>query len=173
MIRSGKDCRAGLGCDRDTLAATIHCQASHHPEKKMEVIADEMCVSKSYLANAANPDIDTHQFQARLIVPLCRATKDMGVLRLMARQLDHLLVPMPTASISETDIHQRFMTCVNEVGDVSSEMQRSLSDDHTISDDEERRIHQQIDELQTATAALREAITAKAARDRDKKAGKA
>ena len=153
MIQKPKDCRAGLGCVPGTFGEALACQVQHN-QKKVAAIAEEIGVQYGYLCHAVNPDDHTIQFQARAIVPLCRATGSVGVLRFMAAQLNHLLVPLPTVGADDSSIYQKFLAIAKELGDVSVEIDRGFKGDNHLDGDERTRIAVQLSELLTAGASL-------------------
>jgi hypothetical protein len=68
MTRGRRDCRHGQPCDVRTLAEAIYC-AVHHSDLDARAVAERLGVRYTYLMDAANPDREEVQFQARLIVP--------------------------------------------------------------------------------------------------------
>ena len=63
---------------RDALHETVH-----NGGVPMKRLADQLGISYSYLANAANPNLDDFNFQLRHLMPLINATGSYAV-------LDHL-----------------------------------------------------------------------------------
>jgi len=163
MTASRKQCRLGQSCQIATLADALYHQA-HHGAKPLPTIADEIGVRPGYLSDAANADREDVQFQARLIVPLCRATDDLTLLRFMASQLGCVLVNLPAVANSDCDISKRFIKLAKELGDVGGEIDRALAGDDDISNDEFLRIDGQLSELTEATAQLRHVLLKKAGR---------
>lgn len=64
MTNGRKTCRSGQACEPRSLGEAIYC-ATFHSEAEARTVAERMGVRYSYLADAANPDRDGQQFQAR------------------------------------------------------------------------------------------------------------
>lgn len=86
MTHGRKACRTGETCQVRTLTEAIYHQV-HHSAADARVVAERLGVRYSYLLDAANPDRDEVQFQARLLVPLMVATSDITILEWMAAQV--------------------------------------------------------------------------------------
>ncbi len=161
MIQGRKSCRNGKACEPRTMAEAIYCLV-HHSDATLAEIAEAIGKQAGYLANAANPDCDTHKFQAESLVPAMRAARNLTPLRLMARQLGAVVVLLPDVDAdSDCGISRRFMAIVKEVGDVSSEIDRALTGGDAIDAGERERINRQLSELVEAAAALQLSLNQK------------
>lgn len=159
MIQGRKSCRSGRSCEPRTLVEAIYCLV-HHSDLSLPEIAEAIGKRPGYLSDAANPDLETVNFQAACLVPAMRATANLIPLQFMARQLGCVVIALPPAAEDAADIRQRFMGVVKELGDVSAEIERALSGDQQIDDAEFTRIDMQLSELLQAGAQLRHALAA-------------
>jgi hypothetical protein len=157
---SRKQCAAGR-CHAETLPELIYCQLNHG-SKPPKAVADELGVRPGYLADAGNPDREEVQFQARLIVPFCRATGSTAVLEFMAAQMSCVLVRVPMASVSDDEIRARYMRAAKEMGDIASAVDAALLTDNDIDEAEFHRIDRELNEAMAAIAEMRQAVLRKA-----------
>lgn len=159
MIASRKLCRSGQPCEPRTLVEAIYCLV-HHSDLSLPEIAEAIGKRPGYLSDAANPDLETVNFQAACLVPAMRATHNLIPLQFMARVLGCVVIQLPPASTDSADVRQRFMGVVKELGDVSAEIERALAGDNQIDEAEFTRIDMQLSELLEAGAQLRHALGA-------------
>lgn len=127
MNASKKSCTKGDSCIPSTLAEAIYC-CVFHSGLEPAVIAERMGVSRAYLYNAANPDREDFQFQARLIIPLTHATGNLCILHFMAREFNQAVVPLPAPSATPQDIRGEFMKVMRSLGDGSGVIDDILDD---------------------------------------------
>jgi len=134
---SKKACRQGTPCTPTTLVEAIYC-CVFHSGIEPAVIAERMGVSRAYLYNAANPDREDFQFQARLIIPLTHATGNLCILRFMAREFNQALVGLPDVDTTPQCIRAEFMRVMASLGDGSHVIDTILEDD-VVTKEESRR----------------------------------
>jgi hypothetical protein len=124
---SKKCCTKGESCIPLTLAEAVYC-CVFHSGLEPAVIAERMGVSRAYLYNAANPDREDFQFQARLIIPLTHATGNLCILQFLAREFNQAMVTLPAPSTTPQDIRVEFMKLIHSMGDGSSVIDGILDD---------------------------------------------
>ncbi len=157
MTQGRKSCRSGHPCEVRTLGESLYCLV-HHSDMTLPEIAEAIGKRPGYLSDAANPDSESVSFQASCLVPAMRVTKNLSPLRLMARQLGAIVVSLPEGDSDAGDIRQRFMKAAKELGDVSSEVERALSGDDEIDQQEFARIDRELSETVEAIEQMRAAV---------------
>lgn len=160
MVTSPKRCLSGHSCEPETLAEALYCLC-HHSRIPLKQIAEAIGKRAGYLADAANPDLDTVAFQAVALVPAMRAAQNFVPLQFQARQCGFVLVRLPDGGSDVGDIRQRFMKAVKELGDVSNEVERALTGDDEIDQAEYLRIDRELSEASEALEQMRAAVSAK------------
>jgi hypothetical protein len=100
----------------------------HHSAVPAKVQAEELGISYSYLANAANPDMDSFDFQLRHILQLTRLTQNFAVLDFIEKSLGRVPILIPTATIGTAEIVEEFGKTSKEFGELAREIGSSLAD---------------------------------------------
>src|SRR5688500_2465061 len=70
-----------------------------HSDVPAKALADAIGVRYGYLLDAANPDRDDTQFQARLIAPLTRASRNAAIVQRIAQDCGGVFVPLDRAEV--------------------------------------------------------------------------
>lgn len=145
-----KACTTGTHCQPATLGEVVYCVV-HHSRIDAKTIAERLGVRYTYLTDAASPDRDEVQFQARLIVPITLATGNDALLRYLAAQCGYVAFKVPTASDAHADVVAHTAKVVREFGDVLTASATAMAD-HAITASEAAGVCQEIDELIGALA---------------------
>lgn len=161
MTRSRKQCTSGEHCEPRSLQEAIYC-ALHHSEMPLARIAETVNVRAGYLMDAANPDREDTQFQARLIAPITRVTNNHAVVSQLARDCGGLFVPTPAVSKDHSDIAHQTATVLREVADVIQAPHSALNGDNKIDAAECASIEAEIDQAVTALLSLKTLVRLKA-----------
>lgn len=159
MVNSPKRCLNGDQCAPETLGEALYCLA-RHSKVALKAIAEAIGKTPTYLANATNPDLDTVQFQAAVLVPAMKAADNYTPLHFLAHQCGFFLLPMPTMSDEHSDVRQKFMKAAKEFGDVSEAINLALADDEC-DDKELAHFDRQLAEHMEAMGQTRHALMAK------------
>lgn len=134
MTSSRRGCQNGRPCEPRSIQEAIYCAALHSAADS-GAVAEAIGKRRGYLLDAANPDRDEVQFQARLLIPLMLATGNLAPLRFLARELGCALVELPTAIPAPGDVRQKFTVAVKEIGEDAAELERALADNRVSADD--------------------------------------
>jgi len=137
MTNSRRHCRNGKPCEPRSIQESIYCCVSHSNVDSGS-IAEMLGVRRGYLLDAANPDREEVQFQARLLVPLMAVTGNLTPLRFLARNFDVAVIDLPRRSASDDDLRKSFMAAVKELGEASGVIEAVLSDGIVSRDDAQR-----------------------------------
>jgi hypothetical protein len=164
MTRSRKQCTSGDRCEPRNLQEAIYCEL-HHSDLPLARIAETIGVRAGYLMDAANPDRDDTQFQARLIAPTTRITGNTAVISLLSRECGGVFVPTPEVSADHSDIANHTAAILREVADVIQSPAKALSSNNDINASECADIERDIDEAVTALLSLKRLVRAKAGLD--------
>lgn len=160
MTNGRKSCRSGHPCEPRSLGEAIYC-STFHSEAEARTIAERMGVRYSYLADAANPDRDGQQFQARLLVPLMHATGNLAPLAWLARAMGGVFVRTPDVAVEHDDVRRAFLAATREIGEDAGDIERALADG-VITGEEARQLEVQIDETIAELVSLKATIRKKA-----------
>jgi hypothetical protein len=165
---SPKICRAGQRCEVTSDAEAFDCLC-HHSTKKLRQIAQEIGVSENYLRSASSLYDDTHQFQARLIVPITLATGNFVLLDHFERSVGRVAITLPTVALDdESDLFTPMAEIAQEVGHVAAEIQAAFRD-HQLAPEEmdriEREIHHAHEALARMEALLRKQLETERSRE--------
>lgn len=150
MTRSRRECRLGKPCEPTTLQEAIYC-CVHHSAIAPQQIAERLAIRVTYLHDAANPDRDEHQFQARLLLPLMTATGNLAPLRFLNAALGRIDIPVPAIDTDGDDVLSGYLRLVREVGEDSALLERVMADG-SVTPDEALRVKRETRE--TAEAAM-------------------
>jgi len=142
---------------RDALYETVH-----NGGVPMKRLSDQLGISYSYLANAANPNLDDFNFQLRHLMPLINATGNFAVLDHLENACGRVAFCLPKAGKDHLEITQGLLDLMGRFGDLSHEMRKILADGQ-IDDHEYKRVEPVFFGLLQEIAGLM-ATTAKAAR---------
>lgn len=160
MTHSRRVCRQVQPCEPRALLEAIQCCVLHS-DRESSSIAEALGVRRGYLLDAANPDREELQFQARLLSPLMHVTQNATPLRYLAREQGFALVELPRTDPADGDIRQKFLHVVTELGEGSSAIERALSDGE-VTADEAARIHRELDDTIEALMAVKALVQTRA-----------
>lgn len=128
MTHKRRRCRSGDRCEPRTLGEAIACVVLHS-NADAQLIAERVGVRYGYLLDAANPDREEIQFQARLILPVSDAAHNDGIVEFLCRQRGGVFVRVPTAHLDGAEALTRaHLDVVREMGEDAAKMQRILED---------------------------------------------
>jgi hypothetical protein len=164
MTKSRRQCESGDLCEPRTLAESIYCMV-HHSGMDPEEIAKALIVRKGYLLDAANPDRDEVQFQARMLVPAMKATENITPLRFLCREMEGVFVPLPDVSHAHDDVYRGLCDAIEEMGQSSGAVKKALMDD-VVTEDEADIVDREIDEAVAALLKVKSAVRSKVQRPR-------
>ena len=142
---------------RDALHETVH-----NGGVPMKRLADQLGISYSYLANAANPNLDDFNFQLRHLMPLINATGSFAILDHLENACGRVAFCLPQAGKDHLEITQGLLELVGRMGDLSHKMREILADVQ-VDEHEYKRVEPVFFGLLQEIAGLM-ATTAKAAR---------
>lgn len=108
---------------RDALHETVH-----NGGVPMRRLADQLGISYSYLANAANPNLEDFNFQLRHLMPLINATGSFAVLDHIENACGRVAFCLPQAGKDHLEITQGLLELVGRIGDLSHKMREILAD---------------------------------------------
>jgi hypothetical protein len=108
---------------RDALHETVH-----NGGVPMKRLSDQLGISYSYLANAANPNLDDFNFQLRHVMPLINATGNYAVLDHLENACGRVAFCLPQAGKDHLEITQGLLELVGRMGDLSHKMREILAD---------------------------------------------
>lgn len=154
---SRKQCTSGERCDVHTLADAVYC-ALHHSGLGLKDIALTVGARPGYLMDAANPDREDTQFQARLIASVTRVAGNDAIIDQVARDCGGVFVRTPILTGQHADITTHTATILREVADVIQAPAAALANDARIDPTEASAIEKQIDEAVAALLALKPAV---------------
>lgn len=113
----------------DCLYETIH-----QSEKPIEVIAEEIGVSTSYLYNSARPDQEDSdtgtgcRFPLKKLIPLVRSTRNFCTIDHIENSLGRVAIVIPMANESLDGLYKLTLGAVQEFGELMSEVSKSVAD---------------------------------------------
>ena len=110
-----------------TLRDALH-ESVHNGGVPMKRLADQLGISYSYLANAANPNLDDFNFQLRHLMPLINATGNYAVLDHLENACGRVAFCLPQAGKDHLEITQGLLELVGRMGDLSHKMREILAD---------------------------------------------
>ncbi len=114
--------------------------------------AEEMGVPLSYLYNAANPQMESHEYQLRLLVPHTRITGNFAALDFLERAVGRVAIPMRkpewprVRAGAPQELTRGLLKTTKELGDTADALQRSLKDG-VFTETEARRCRKETFEL--------------------------
>ena len=156
MTSGRRACRNGETCQPRTFGEALYHQV-HHSVQDARTLAESVGVRAGYLLDAANPDRDEVQFQARLLVPLMRATDDTTLLEWMAAQVGCLVV-RAAAVDAVSDPSQELLEIIDRIGALAAAERDAMADGVRDPQEIERlriRAHDVAKEVAHFVAALR------------------
>lgn len=115
MTTGRRACTSGEKCQPRSLAEVLYCVV-HHSRIDAGQLADRIGVRKGYLLDAANPDRDEVQFQARWIVPVTLASGNDALLRYLADQCGGVFFAVPQIDDAGSDVVQDTAKAVEAFG---------------------------------------------------------
>jgi len=108
---------------RDALHETVHNGGM--PIKRL---TDQLGVSYSYLANAANPNLEDFHFQLKHVMPLIKATGNFAVLDFLENACGRVAFVLPETSGDQADITAGLLEMGGKIGALFNEMNGILAD---------------------------------------------
>lgn len=159
MIVGRKACQMGHCDPLAGLADAIHHTVHHTLGAKR--LAERLGVRPGYLSDAANPDLETVQFQARLILPLVEQTNDNTILDYFEQERGRVAVTLPRVHAGHDELLTLQLRAVKEFGEQADAIGTSLADGH-IDRSEAARISRELDDVSRAIAALKAYVLAAA-----------
>ncbi len=158
-----KACRQGRRCDLRSLGEAIHCLV-HHSDLDARQIAERLGVRYGYLLDAANPDREDTQFQARLVVPLTVLTGRYDLMDYLEREVGRVAFAVPQSPAGEhADLFTALAEAMRELGE-DAERLRLAVDDGTITSDEAEAFEHEADETIAAIARMKAIVVGKVRR---------
>jgi hypothetical protein len=139
--------------------------ALHHSALPLADIAERVGTNVAYLRAAASQYDETHQLQARLIVPITVATGNFALLDFMERMVGRVAVRLPDVDVADVDLFAMSARLVKEVGDTLDAVRAAVADGR-ITAEEVDRIDCEVHQMHQAAAAL-EAVVRCLAERRD------
>lgn len=94
----------------------------------MKRLSDHLGISYSYLANAANPNLEDFNFQLKHLMPLINATGSYAVLDYLENACGRVAFCLPQAGKDHLEITQGLLELVGRMGELSHEMSMILAD---------------------------------------------
>lgn len=127
MTRNRRACRNGHRCEPRTLLEAIYCLV-HHSAADAATIAERIGVRRGYLLDAANPDRDEVQFQARMIEPASSAASNDVIVDFLCRLRGGVFVRIPSVDTDAAEITRAHLDVVREMGEDAERLQKILGD---------------------------------------------
>lgn len=154
MTRTRQQCRAGNRCEPDSLIEVACCLVQHSDMDAKE-IAERTGISYGYLLNACNPNLDTHNLQAKHLLVLMTVTGNDAPLRFMCRMMGGYWVPPAKYCKKQAPhVRQAFVRVMKEVAKDAELIERVLSDGK-VSQKESHRAAAKIDDTIDAVLHVR------------------
>lgn len=152
MTHGRKACRSGQRCEPRTFAEAVDC-ALHHSALPLADIAEQISVNPGYLRTAASQYDETHQLQARLIVPITRATGNFALLDYLERSVGRVAIRLPEADTGDGNLFEQGARLAKEMGDTFEAVRAALADGR-VTAEELDRIAREMHEMHQAAAVL-------------------
>lgn len=127
-----------------TLKDVLHDQI-HESCIPLKILAVKLGISYSYLANAANPDLEDFHFQLKHLIPLIENTNDLQVLDYIESAVGRVAIELPHIEDPKL-IHTELCRTIKEFGDMTQAAGRAM-EDNKISVSEAKRIEKETMEL--------------------------
>lgn len=128
MNQNRRNCRNGEPCQPRTLLEAIYCLV-HHSAADAATIAERIAVRRGYLLDAANPDREDIQFQARLIEPASAAASNDVVVEFLCRLRGGVFVRTPSFDLEGAiAITQGHLEVIREIGEDAAKVHEILRD---------------------------------------------
>ena len=110
-----------------TLKEVLHDLLQDSPIR-MKVMAENLGISYSYLANAGNPDLEEFQFPLRLLIPLIHLTRDFQVLDYIEAACGRVAIELPAQDGDLCSVSTELCRTIKEFGDVAREVSEVIID---------------------------------------------
>lgn len=130
-------------------------RALHDSGRHSDAVAEQCGCRRAYLTDALNPHRDEVQFQARLLLPFCRATGSALPIAWLADQLGFVLVPRDQAGTSR-DLVLETMDVASQAGDLSRVVRSAVADGH-LTEQERADIRELVHRVQREAAEVERA----------------
>lgn len=125
---SRRQCRNGDRCAPRTLGEAIYCLILHS-DVDAKTIAEHLGVRHGYLLDAANPDREDVQFQARHIDPASEKTRNDALINFICRQRGGVFVRIPSLDNDDAlELTKAHLEVMREMGEDAAKMQEILRD---------------------------------------------
>lgn len=161
MTKLKSQCAEGDRCQPTNQQEALYCLL-HHSKRNIKEIAAFVNKSVGYLMNAANPDLEEFQFQARLIDKITFYTGNRVYIDQLARDCGGVFVPTPEVSADHSDIANHTAHILREVADVIQAPSNALAGDNRIDANECAEIERDIDEAVKALLEMKATVRVKA-----------
>lgn len=165
MTRTGVDCRRGRRCVPEDLGQAIYCLV-HHSMLPAKQIAERLGVSYTYLLDAANPDRDEHQFQARWILPATLLAGNFVILDYLERQTGRVAIALPPAAPGTRDLFEATADVCQSLGATTNTIRDALADGR-VTKGEGEAVRDRVHRLQSDAARLEALVLAQVERQED------
>ena len=94
----------------------------------MKRLSDHLGISYSYLANAANHNLEDFHFQLRHLLPLINATGNYAVLDFLENACGRVAFLLPEVEKNHVEITTGLLDIFTAMGDLSQKMRAILAD---------------------------------------------
>lgn len=138
----------------NTLKDALHDQI-HGSAVPIKIQAQEIGISYSYLANAANPDLEEFQFQLRHLMPLCKAGGRTDALDYISASLGRIYIDLPVTPSCPDTLHAELGGCFKEFGEFAETSAKALSDNRVTRAEAKRIEKELLDLVRQAMSFLR------------------
>lgn len=164
MTKSRKQCQSGDLCEPRSLAEAIYCMV-HHSGVDVAEVAKLLCTRTGYLLDAANPDREEVQFQARMLAPAMTHFDNVTPLTFLCREMNGVFVPLPDVAPGHEDVYRGLCDAIEEMGQSSSAVKKALLDDE-VTEDEAVVVEREVDEAIAALVRVKASVRNKVPRTR-------
>jgi hypothetical protein len=164
MTKSRKQCASGDVCEPRSLAEAVYCMV-HHSGVDVAEVAKLLCTRTGYLLDAANPDRDEVQFQARMLAPAMTHFKNLTPLNFLCREMNGVFVAFPDVSADHEDVYRGLCDAIEEMGQSSSAVKKALHDD-IVTEEEADSVDREVDDAVAALLRVKASVRNKVQRPR-------
>jgi hypothetical protein len=169
MTKSRKQCQSGDLCEPRSLAEAIYCMV-HHSGVDVAEVAKLLCTRTGYLLDAANPDRDEVQFQARMLAPAMTHFNNLTPLVFLCREMNGVFVSLPDSEPAHDDIYRGLCDAIEEMGQSSSAVKKALLDD-VVTEEEADVVEREVDDAIAALVRVKASVRNKVQRPRPQAVG--